>query len=39
MKQKVRMAKLEVLGVTVREVSGSNPGGGKVFCTHEQKLI
>ena len=38
-KKKFLMAQLEVLGVTVREVSGSNPGGGKVFCTHEEKLI
>ena len=31
-KIKVLMEQLEVLGVTVREVSGSNPGGGKVFA-------
>ena len=22
-----------------REVSGSNPGGAEVFCTHKEKLI
>ena len=36
--QKVLMAQLEVLGLTVREVSDSNRGGGKFFCTHELKL-
>ena len=32
--------RLESLRVGVdREVRGSNPGGGKVFCTHKEKLI
>ena len=30
-KNTVLMAQLEVLGVTDREVSGTNPGGGKVL--------
>ena len=35
-KNKVLIAQLEVLGVTVREVSGSNPRGGKVFAPMKQ---
>ena len=31
-KNTVLMAQLEVPVVTVREVNGSNPGGGKVFA-------
>ena len=38
-RNKVLMEQLEVLGVTVRQVSGSNPGGGRDFCTNEEKLI